>query len=324
MYSIISLLNLGFKFIPCLHSNKLMIFKSILKELDSNFYKINSNFFFSSNKKQKDKIIDNIYNKFDSLPINISCDSIGCLLKFLKKPFDFNRIPLTKDSLEFRLALIKNLSRLQVNIKPNLDKEQLTTLLKFNKLKPFKVVEADKNVGSVILSNNLYDRLSFDSLSDITVYKKLDFDPLNDTIRKVNSTLEYLLLNGHISNKLYKLLIVDDSNSSLGKVRLLPKLHKEKFSCRTIINCRNHPTSNLSLLINLILQPFVQSRQSYIRDSQQLLQDALQLQLSQNSQLYSSVLNHSPRQAKTFQSTMPDRPISRANNHLRPAPSGFR
>ena len=78
------------------------------------------------------------------------------------------------------------------------------------------------------------------------------------------------------------------SNSTkLGTLRLLPKLHKDKFSCRTIINCRNHPTSTLSLLINIILQPLVQSRNSYIKDSQQLLQDSLDLQLTQDTQLYS-------------------------------------
>ncbi len=50
------------------------------------------------------------------------------------------------------------------------------------------------------------------------------------------------------------------------------KIHKNKFSTRPIINCRSHPTENLSSIIDTILKPIIVLTKSYIQDSQNLLQ----------------------------------------------------
>ena len=65
------------------------------------------------------------------------------------------------------------------------------------------------------------------------------------------------------------------------------KLFKAQFSIRPIINCRNHPTFNLSLLINFSLQPFVKLCPSYIQDSQNLLQKCENLLIPDDSYLFS-------------------------------------
>ncbi len=61
-------------------------------------------------------------------------------------------------------------------------------------------------------------------------------------------------------------------NSKLGKFNILPKIHKTKFGTRPIINSINHPTSNISEFIDFLLQPFVITSVSYIKDSQNLIQ----------------------------------------------------
>lgn len=43
----------------------------------------------------------------------------------------------------------------------------------------------------------------------------------------------------------------------LGTFRILPKLHKKKFSIRPIINYKKHVTSNLCSLIDFIVRPFI-------------------------------------------------------------------
>jgi hypothetical protein len=67
-------------------------------------------------------------------------------------------------------------------------------------------------------------------------------------------------------------LLTIGPNAKLGSFRILPKLHKNKFGIRPIINCKDHPTSNLAFLMDVILQPFVKNSESYIQDSQNLIQ----------------------------------------------------
>ena len=66
------------------------------------------------------------------------------------------------------------------------------------------------------------------------------------------------------------------------------KLHKEKLGLRPIINSTNHPTSLLSLLIDLILQPFVKNTKSFILESQNLIQIAKDSYFPLNSVITSS------------------------------------
>ena len=87
--------------------------------------------------------------------------------------------------------------------------------------------------------------------------------------------------------KLYKSLKLDLSSCKPGSFRALPKIHKPKFSIRPIINCVGHLTSNLCYLIDIILKPFVINSSSYLKDSQQLLQEAENLVIPPSSKLYS-------------------------------------
>ena len=76
-------------------------------------------------------------------------------------------------------------------------------------------------------------------------------------------------------------------NSKLGKFRILAKLHKEKFGIRPIINNKNHPTEKLSQFIDIFLQPFVKNSESYLKDSQNLIQKFDKLKINKNSFKYS-------------------------------------
>ena len=84
----------------------------------------------------------------------------------------------------------------------------------------------------------------------------------------------------HISKKLFYVFSPKDSN--IGKFRIKttnykrhtnkPKLQKSKFEIRPIINCKQHPTSNICQFIELFLGPYVKNFESYIQDSQNLMQ----------------------------------------------------
>ena len=135
------------------------------------------------------------------------------------------------------------------------------------------------------MSNDLYNSLSLSILSNSSFFSEINCDPLDLTISNIFSELTFLFQNKYISKKLFNSLIIKDPK--LGKFRMLPKLHKSDLSFRPIINCISHPTSNLCLLIDFILQPFVKASPSYIQDSQNFIQKTHKINFPVNSLIYS-------------------------------------
>ena len=76
----------------------------------------------------------------------------------------------------------------------------------------------------------------------------------------------------------------------MGKFYILFKLHKSDFGIRPIINCLDHPLVGLCYFLDLILQFFVKKTESYIKDSQNLLQilENLKIDNCNNYHLYSA------------------------------------
>ena len=84
-----------------------------------------------------------------------------------------------------------------------------------------------------------------------------------------------------------KHLILPDHTVKFGKFRGMPKLHKANFGERYIINCTLHPTSKIALLIDCLLKPLVRLLESYIQDSQHLLQKLHKKFFPCNSKIFS-------------------------------------
>jgi len=276
IYSIIKLLDYGHKFIPNYYSNSFNILKKIFYELDDEIISFNSQLFFKDiliarNKDLTEKFLKSI-SFFD----------------FLKKPWFVDgskRIPIITETLEFQIELLNQLKNISLDNRSNISLNEYKSIDKFQKEKPFKVVELDKNIGCAIISNELYDNLALEHLNDITTYKKIESNPLEDIINNVNESLNNLLDNNHISEDLYKLLVVKEAK--LGNFRLLPKIHKEKFGVRPIISYKNNPTKNLCKLLDKIIRPFVEKSSSYIKDSQNFIQKNINKKYPKNAKIFS-------------------------------------
>ncbi len=172
-------------------------------------------------------------------------------------------------------------------LKNNLSKEQLNCIKIFYQEKPFSLCNSDKNVGWVCIDETLYLNLAKEHLfNNNNIYKKLDSNPLEKTTNKISLSLYELKDNGHISEKLFNYLKPINS-CRLGKFKIMAKLHKKKFGIRPIINNIGHPTEGLSQFIDLFLQPYVRNSESYIKDSQNLLQNCNGLQVCDGYHLYS-------------------------------------
>jgi hypothetical protein len=155
---------------------------------------------------------------------------------------------------------------------------------KFKTEKNFKIIDCDKNIGVCFIDYKLYNQFAIHHLNNKEVYLKLKQNPLKEVIGLIENKLNFLVRNNHISKKIFTHLV--NKNSKLGTFRLLAKLHKDALGFRPIINCSNHPTVFLCLLIDLILQTFVKKTSSFLLDSQNLIQKACNLVFPSDVDLY--------------------------------------
>ena len=223
-----------------------------------------------------DKYFDLIYKNFRKR--NIS-----------SKKIDNEKIFITKEIDNFRSniysQLLNNYSK--IKIKPNITFTQLKYFMKFQKEKNFKIINCDKNVGNAILSNELYRNSAIDFLEKDITFSKLEENPLYETVNSIETEINNLCNNGHISNRLKRCILSNISESKLGSFRLLAKLHKPKFSWRPIVNCKNHPNSKICLILDLLLKPIVLKTETYIKDSQNLIQKVKDIVFEKKPYLYS-------------------------------------
>lgn len=209
-------------------------------------------------------------NTHDNLTVNDSSASITktdnkleCLIDKCKS---FN-LSIQLESYKLREKIINESLKKAPNFTSNLDKNQIEDLLFFVKHKPFMVTENDKNIGYSIMSKENYVKMAYKHLDDTTSYEKLSNNPLDQCISTINNCLFELKRTSDISKKLFDLLVIK-SPKNLGKFRILPKIHKSKFSTRPIINCSNTPTEKLCQFIDLIFKPLVEKISHILKDSQ--------------------------------------------------------
>jgi hypothetical protein len=203
-----------------------------------------------------------------------------------KNNFEKLNFELNPEIVDLRFKIISDLPRVNNNIKTNINLIQFKTILNFNKTRPFQVIDTDKNTGSAIISNELHDKLVHQSLSDNTTYEEIHENPKLTVFNTVNNKLNDLFNSKNISKQIYKALL-PDVNNKIGKFRILAKLHKKDFAIRPIINCKNHFTEKISIFIDHLLKPIIENSESYLKDSQNLLQIVNNLTLSDNLELYS-------------------------------------
>jgi hypothetical protein len=219
-----------------------MIFRDLLVSFENNLLDLNKRI-FSEHKNYLYKSLNsssilNSSNDVNQNDLEISnyCDSLDCYFAKLKKPLNPSRFKIQQPSLEFNIEFFKNISNFQYNYKRNLSNDEISFLFKFIKEKPFKVVELDKNVGIGVINNNLYDSLCLEILSNSDNYIKITQDSLNKSCDEINVILHKLYKEKNISLRLYNNMKINSSKCKVGSFRILPKVHKENFSVRPIVN----------------------------------------------------------------------------------------
>jgi hypothetical protein len=277
--------------VPCIHTNTSTIFTTIMNNIDKMLLIFNnsySKYLLYNKPKEKDTQTNNSIDIPTCLEMNCVLNKIRYKNRNTNNQLNTNsnfNNKILYNTNNFRFKLFTHMKNHSFKVQPNLNYYQIQVIKDFKNKKPFKIVELDKNLGSAFISHDLYNNLIDKHLNDLNIYAKLDNDPLFLTTKKINDTLEFLRDSKSITNRLFQVLI--PKNVQLGKFRLLPKIHKKKFDCRPIVNCRNTPTSNLALFLELILRKFVEDSQSYIKDSADLIRQCEDLHIDSSCHAYS-------------------------------------
>ena len=273
---------MGIKFIPSIFNNSNEFIYFLLNSFDKQINYLNNNLFFykNNNDDENNKNLES-EKRINNKEKNIISEIIKEIKKKFKNKEVKNNFFFSKETLEFRDEFIENLKLKDFEINSNLSKKQITCIKKFLKEKPFKITICDKNVGWAIIDYNLYNEIGNNYLKDNNnFFKEIEKDPQIETLNKYKILISDLFNNEHISERIYKILFTNNLNETkLGKLELMPKVHKNKFSVRPVISNVKHITAKISMLIDRLLQPYVKNSTSYIKDSQNLIQNCENLKI---------------------------------------------
>jgi len=184
----------------------------------------------------------------------------------------------------FKFNFYKALCDLNIENNFNVTQSEFFYMKKFKSEIPFKIIECDKNIGVCFIDSSIYNQFAIEQLNNKETYLRLNKDPLKDVMYTIEKKLNFLVKNKHISKKIFEKL--NNKNRKLATFRLSAKLHKDSLGFRPIINFKSHPTTNLCLLIDLILQDFVKKTFSFILDSQNLIQKSSNKFFPKHTELY--------------------------------------
>ena len=210
---------MGLKFVPHNNFNISDLYYNILKDIDQELITLNkklilfnkpdnNNSIIPLNNNSDKNSVKNVAHVLKANPENSNIDSIITIFKKLKRKNNFhNKInfELNEDIINLRFQLLKDLPNYYNNFKSNITKKQLNTLIQFNKTKPFKIIDTDKNTGAVLISNELHIEIAKSHLNDSSTYERLLEDPTIDIFKKVEFALNELLASKNISKSIYNI-----------------------------------------------------------------------------------------------------------------------
>ena len=101
-------------------------------------------------------------------------------------------------------------------------------------------------------------------LSESKFYKQIDKNLTSTHRKQIHDFIGELYLNKEISEQMFKFLSRGRNRTSV--FYMLPKIHKNKFPVpgRPIVSSCDSPTEKISMMLDIILQPYILRIPSYI------------------------------------------------------------
>ena len=186
-----------------------------------------------------------------------------------------NRVHQSLDIFQrpFKIGLLN--SKLKKVRKPNLTREQMSSLRELSENPEIVIKSADKGSAVVVMNTTDYLREGYRQLSDPKFYTKLEQDTTEQVANNVTKTLTQMRDKGLISDKNFEPL--NAVNCTEARFYMLPKIHKKGVPGRPICSSVNHPTSRISKLVDEHIKDYVPKTKSYIRDTQDFIKKIKEL-----------------------------------------------
>ena len=159
----------------------------------------------------------------------------------------------------------------------NISKEEWIAMRSLADDKSIVTKKADKGSCIVVGDRNDYLREAEKQLENPSMYRKGAFKEkiLSQLVDCSNRCFKNLKMKGHITEKELKYFSYEfKKNCNLGKLYLLPKIHKslENVPGGPVISSCGTPTEKVSEFLDHHLKPVMQGAKSYIKDSGHFLE----------------------------------------------------
>ena len=127
------------------------------------------------------------------------------------------------------------------------------------------ITKADKGGAVVIWNTDDYIVEAERQLNDTSSYKKLENDPTQENVARIQTVLDQFQSQGSLEKKLAESLIPE--KVKIPRFYMLPKIHKQNNPGRPVISSVSSPTSEISRFVDHHLQQNVKELKSYVKDT---------------------------------------------------------
>jgi hypothetical protein len=161
----------------------------------------------------------------------------------------------------------------------SVDQLIMDTLLELQNRKDIRIIPADKNLGTVIISLSDYNALCYKILNDQLTYAVVDHHGSFNVVafqklRSILSKHKRLYSFKRILSPLAKSILQLENSKLLrkaGKFYILPKMHKTPIAGRPIVSCINTITYHASKYLDNLLKPLLKKIPSICSSSREII-----------------------------------------------------
>ncbi len=134
------------------------------------------------------------------------------------------------------------------------------------------IKNADKGSGIVIEDRDKYIADGKEHLEDTNIYEKIDADPTVQLAKAINKFTNRMHDKGIIDSPTHTYLhFKEEQMPRTQQLYFLKKIHKNPIAVRPIVSGCGGPTEKISQLADLHLQPHVKKIDSYIKDTNHVI-----------------------------------------------------
>ncbi len=182
--------------------------------------------------------------------------------------------PRASDDVERYLQRIeKDINELeQTSFFPNMTRAETQALRELAADPDIVIKNADKGSGIVIEDREKYIADGKEHLEDTNIYEKIDADPTLQLAKAINKFTNRMHDKGIIDSPTHTYLhFKDEQMPRTQQLYFLKKIHKNPIAVRPIVSGCGGPTEKISQLVDLHLQPHVKNVDSYIKDTNHII-----------------------------------------------------